>query len=256
MAFGLRRLDENDFQRFGVPADIARLLGPIANNGIEGFSAALYQDYNTGEDQFVVAFGGTDPPRTARGAADWIENFRQAFGNGSQQYVEAMRIADALIGLDQFNDGNIMATGHSLGGGMASAASMATGMLADTFNAAGMHAHTLNVALYPDSAARYNNSTAFVSAYHVDWDLLTTFQKWSVIDVPPALGYEISMDGPFDGQIFAGFSIALFSSGTGWGAVLGFLAGNSIYVYYSYRCHLDDAVMHGLLGEEITGYDF
>jgi hypothetical protein len=135
--FSLKELSPQELLERGVPQDIVLLLGN--GSGIPGFGATLYQDFITGEDQYVLAFAGTDDLQ------DWIDNVWQGLGIGSNQYNAAMRIAFQLVNNSPgIPTGHLIATGHSLGGGLASAAAVAGSIPADTFNAAGLHPNTLN----------------------------------------------------------------------------------------------------------------
>lgn len=237
--FSLMALSTVDLLRLGVPNDVVELLG--AGSGINGFQAMLYQDYITAPNQFVLTFGGTND------LPDWIDNIKQGLGYDSNQYNAAMEIAFRLAQLDKFTGGtlaapgNLIAAGHSLGGGLASAAAVAGGLPAHTFNAAGMHASTVNEQLYPGSTAWYNNAAAFIKAYYVDWDILSLVQDHFVtsvggvtIDPPSAIGQRIVRDGPYDTEL----AIA---------AILGSPLAN---VYFSVLSHFNDAVLFSLLDED------
>src|SRR5690606_29140056 len=95
------------------------------------------------EDEYVLVFRGTDDDVFAGVWNDWINNVDQARGQFAPQYLAAMELAVDLIDLTAFSPNNLIATGHSLGGGLASAAAVVAGIPADTFNAAGLHLDTL-----------------------------------------------------------------------------------------------------------------
>lgn len=238
----------------GAMADIRDLLGP-EGGGVAGFNAMLYQDFITGPNQYVLAFAGTE----MSSKADWINNIKQGLGYPAAQYNAAMQIADALVELQNIfstgtlaASGNLIATGHSLGGGLASAASVAGGIPAHTFNAAGLHASTLNEQLYSGSTARYdieadeNTAGIYIKAYYVDWDILSLVQDhYAVgpIDPPSAIGQRIEMDGPYDTEL----------------TIIQVLGLPLVSVYFTINAHLNPAVLHGLLVDEgvwdVLGYD-
>ncbi len=124
--------------------------------------------------------------------------------------------------------------GHSLGGGLASAASVVAGIHADTFNASGLRRETLLVhdlsgnvvypeqEIYPGSLANYATATTLITAFYLDWDILSFVQdrkEWQIPLVsyllptitiatpeigylfPSALGTRIEMDGSLDFEI-------------------------------------------------------
>jgi hypothetical protein len=236
--FSLNALSPAELLALTVPNDVVEQLG--AGSAVLGFQAMLYQDFITGEDQFVLAFAGTND------LLDWIDDIKQGLGYDSDQYNAAMDIARRLLELQNLFSagtvaapGNLFVTGHSLGGGLASAAAVAAGLPGHTFNAAGMHANTLNEQLYPGSMARYNNAGLYIDAYYVDWDLLSLVQDNFVItiggvtiDPPSAIGDRIKRDGPYDTELTIS-------------AVLGTPVAS---VYFTVLSHLNDAVLFSLLG--------
>jgi hypothetical protein len=212
----------------------------------------LYQDFITGQNQYVLAFSGTND------LPDWIDNIKQGLGYDSTQYNAAMDLAFRLINLNAFTagtlaaPGNLIAAGHSLGGGLASAASVAGGIPAHTFNAAGMHASTVNEQLYPGSTNRYNNATAYIKAYYVDWNILSLLQdhyQLGLINPPSAIGDRTPKDGPYDTQLSLSAVLALISGPLG-----AFGVGSG--AYFTVLSHANDAVLFSLLDEDgVYGYE-
>lgn len=143
--------------------------GMLGELGIEyspssGFLASL-----SGGDggPYLLAFAGTSPTSLA----NWRANIAQAFGLGSSQYDQAINLAGDVW---QRTGGNVIFTGHSLGGGLASAAAYATGGRAITFNAAGLH-------------SMYRNGTpGAIRAHYIRSEVLTTVQRWTPL--PNAAG--------------------------------------------------------------------
>src|SRR3546814_19765095 len=102
-----------------------------------GFDAAIYQN---DQGQYVVAYRGTDNWGVANpGDAD--DNALQGMGFETGQYSDAIALAQRAEQV--FGEGNVVVTGHSLGGGLASAAALATGASGATFHAAGLSNETL-----------------------------------------------------------------------------------------------------------------
>jgi hypothetical protein len=228
--FSLQRKSPLDLRRLGVPDDANLLLGEGSGTG--GFKAIVYQDYITGDRQYVLAFGGTDG---VHDTDDWYNNFVQGAGYGApEQYVAAMLISDRLATQSDIPAGHLITTGHSLGGGLASAAAMVGGTRADTFNAAWLRKETLLQPdgmggfreRYPGSLDRFARAAGFIAAYYVDWDILTFFQRRAsnVTTIHP-VGTLLERDGPHDTTVGEDF-------------------------YLMYQLHLMPSVLYGLLVTE------
>lgn len=137
-----------------------------------GFRAAIYQNP---QGQYVVAYAGTDPSEIPDLKAD----ASQAFGLGAKQYNQAISLAKKAE--VAFGDGNVVFTGHSLGGGLASAAALATDASAVTFNSAGLSNETLrDLGFNPNAAREQVADSGQVRRYTVNSDPLTLAQQ----DVP------------------------------------------------------------------------
>jgi hypothetical protein len=226
-----------DLRRIGVPDEANLRLGE--GSGVAGFKAMLYQDYITGDRQYVLAFAGTDGPSDI---SDWYNNIVQGSGMGAPaQYVAAMLIGDKLATQSDIPAGNLIVTGHSLGGGLASAAAVVGGIRADTFNAAWLREETLREPdgmggfreLYPGSLGRLAGAPGSVAAYYVDWDILTYFQRRAsnVISIHP-VGTLLELDGPHDAELAWADPIPLAT------------------LYLMYDLHLMPSVLYGLLVKE------
>lgn len=209
--------------------------------GVPGFKAIKYQDYITGEDQYVLAFGGTDDKW------DWGNNFAQGSGLLPDQYDKAIK-----LGREFKRDGmqgHLVVTGHSLGGGLASAAALAGGFPADTFNAAWLHEETRTL-IGPDA-----NGGA-ISAYYVDYDILTFIQArmgdWrddGIIRIAPA-GSLQPLDSPYDVDIAVALAAiaTLFVGGSFAGPAAAAGAGRGVDILVT--CHNMNVVLYGLLVRE------
>jgi hypothetical protein len=137
-----------------------------------GFRAAIYQN---AQGQYVVAFAGTNPSEIA----DIGTDASQAFGLDTKQYNQAISLAKKAE--VAFGDGNVVFTGHSLGGALASTAALSTDASAVTFNAAGVSNQTLRgLGFNPNAVRDQVADSGQVRRYTVNSDPLTLAQQ----DVP------------------------------------------------------------------------
>jgi hypothetical protein len=239
---------------------------------VPGFKAMVYQDYITGEAQYVLAFGGTDDNIWELEFDDWLNNIKQGLGWSAPQYTAAMEIGDEVAAA--LGQTHLIVTGHSLGGGLATAAALVAGVRADTFNSAGLHEYTLYdrdqddsplldpageyVELYPGAAARYRAAGDFINAYYVDYDILTFVQGFIG---RTALGIQHELDGPKDLELalyVAAFGTAV-AARSPWEAAAAALGAIDIMI----GLHSHPSILHGLLVTEgilsaqidMLGYD-
>lgn len=237
-----------DLRGLGVPNESIMRLGE--GSGIGGFKAMVYQDYITGDRQYVLAFAGTDDTFgqfldwLLFGAdGDWKTNFDQGLGRGTPpQYEAAMKNGDGLSKSDGIPAGHLIVTGHSLGGGLATAAAMAGGFRADTFNAAWLRKETLlepdglggTRERYPGSLVNFAGAAGKINAHYVDWDILTYFQtQFRQLDPTIApVGLRHELDGPHDFNLTLADPIPLAS------------------LYYMSELHKNSSVLYGLLVTE------
>jgi hypothetical protein len=210
---GWNRLEPNkdgnamvDAQGHEIPIDPALL------STDNGFDAAIYQN---DQGQYVVAYRGTDNWGLANpGDAD--DNGLQGLGFETGQYSDAIALAQRAEKV--FEDGNVVVTGHSLGGGLASAAALATGASGVTFNAAGLSNETLESLGFNPNAVRDSVSdSGQLRRYIVNGDPLNGAQQdipiLPIIPVSPpnALGHELRVDPPAG----IGFDLAKLHGGGG-----------------------------------------
>jgi pimeloyl-ACP methyl ester carboxylesterase len=219
----------------------------------------IYQDYITGENQYVLAFGGTDDKIWELEFNDWLNNIKQGLGWSAPQYTAAMEIGRAVgraVGQTR-----LIVTGHSLGGGLASAAALVAGVRADTFNAAGLHEYTLYerdqnddplrnplggyIELYPGTAARYAVAGNFIAARYVDHEILNFVQGFIG---RTAIGVQREMDGPRD--LSLALSVSAFAASVAnrnpWGAAAAGLRFFGTMV----ELHSFPSIFYGLLVTE------
>src|SRR3546814_20549254 len=93
-------------------------------------------------------------------------------GNDEAFYNRAIDIATRA---NQASGGDIIFSGHSLGGGLATAAGLATGAQTIVSNPAGVHPDTVADAL-ADRGLSFDNADGNIRTYAVDGDLLTELQ--------------------------------------------------------------------------------
>jgi len=177
-----------DWSRVGDAELMAAGIDPASlENPQSGFRAGIYVD---GEGNHVLAFTGSNDVK------DWtLANFRQGLGWESEQYDEAVQLAQ--LASAAYGDG-LAITGHSLGGGLAATAAMAVDGAAVTFNASGVHDRTIASLGLDPATARADAADGQIRRYNVDGEALTQAQQdiWVVNGIPDAPGHEIVLDDP------------------------------------------------------------
>ncbi|MFT3792940.1 MAG: FG-GAP-like repeat-containing protein [Rudaea sp.] len=159
------------------PWQLAGLLSYDIYDANSGFGATVFPGY--GDEATVVAFRGTRPMVLK----DWENDAQQSMGLDSAQYDHALDLAKNIYSQQ---GGNVLFTGHSLGGGEAAAAAYYTGGAAVTFNAAGLSTrYQASMWLGPE------NGPGAVTNFHINGDPLSTFQHF--FPVPGAVGTQIAM---------------------------------------------------------------
>ena len=159
----------------------------LLENPQSGFRAGIYTD---GDGNHVLAFAGSNDLKDWTGA-----NFRQGLGWESEQYDEAVQLAQ--LASAAYGD-DLAITGHSLGGGLAATAAMAVDGAAVTFNASGVHDRTIEGLGLDPATAKADAADGQIRRYNVDGEALTKAQQdiWLVNNIPDAPGHEIVLDDP------------------------------------------------------------
>ena len=124
------------------------------------FRMRVYRDLRQKEKKWIIGFGGTE----LMDLTHWKNNLQQWAGCEAEMYERAVEIVGKLR---PEHKGNMILTGHSLGGGLATVAATVHKIQAVVFNPPGIHASTLK--RYEVSAADGN---AYVRRFVVNGDLL------------------------------------------------------------------------------------
>lgn len=153
----------------------------VQDDSRSGFRAIALRSLTPGDNRTIVAFAGT----TFSSGADWRNNIQQGLGLNSRQYQQATDFASR----HQAAGGNVILTGHSLGGGLASYASIRTGLRATALNAAPLALNHLGG--NPLRSAVRNNPR--ITQYYVPGEVLTGLDRNNRLDVRP--GNHIAVQG-------------------------------------------------------------
>lgn len=114
------------------PQTVRELLAPPGSD----YRAEIYQDQRDPKRIYLV-FRGTVTLR------DWLENYRQQTGQGSQYVAKAIALAKLLKTSTAANGMQLEIVGHSLGGAMADAAGAVNQVRTTSFNPEGVHPGSL-----------------------------------------------------------------------------------------------------------------
>ncbi len=180
------RVSDADLQAAGI--DPASLEDPTT-----GFRAGIYTD---NQGHYVLAYSGSN------GNNDWINtNIPQGVGAQTEQYDQAVALAQQVANSKFGADGNLVLTGHSLGGGLAGIASLVTGVPAATYDASGVHDDTMRQFGLDPATAKAAAENGLIRRYNVEGDPLTAAQQdtpgLSSI-MPDAPGHEITLESPIE----------------------------------------------------------
>lgn len=147
----------------------------VQDDNKSGFRAIALRPQDANDRRVVVAFAGT------RDGKDWKNNIGQGLGLPTRQYRQAVAFADKW---KTAHGGNVILTGHSLGGGLASYASIKTGLRATAVNSAPLALNHLG--LNPKAASR-------ITQYYVPGEALSVLNAKNPLDIRP--GNQIAVQG-------------------------------------------------------------
>jgi hypothetical protein len=163
----------------------------LLDNPASGFHAAIFVGPH---GEIIVAFANTDP-MSRDVLTDWSDTEIGGWAIPGSQEGQAMALARQVYAS---NLGNVVFTGHSLGGDLATIASYATGgSPAVTFNAKGTNLDnlmTMDSAWSPSEIKSY--AQKHIVAYQTSNDSLTYLQERSPVasQLPDALGNPVVLD--------------------------------------------------------------
>ncbi|HXG83461.1 MAG TPA: Mbeg1-like protein [Pyrinomonadaceae bacterium] len=147
----------------------------VGEDNKTGFRAIALRPQDASDNRVIVAFAGT------RDGKDWKNNIGQGLGLPTRQYTQAVQFADKWKAT---GGGNVILTGHSLGGGLASYASVKTGLRDTAVNSAPLALNHLG--LNPRVASR-------ITQYYVPGEALSILNAKNPLDIRP--GNQIAVQG-------------------------------------------------------------
>lgn len=177
---GWTRMDDDALRQVGIDPT-------LLHDAKSGFGANFYTDAH---GHVVLAFTGTDEGR------DWRHNLGQGLGLRDAQYDQAIELAGEAR---RAFGGDLVLTGHSLGGGLAAAAAMVHEVPAVTYNAAGVHDRTLERLGFDATVLKQEAAQGLIRSYSVESELLTHLQEDSFplkYVMPDAPGHRIELPDP------------------------------------------------------------
>jgi hypothetical protein len=145
----------------------------VQDDARTGFRAVALKSTDPNDQRVIVAFAGT------RDGRDWRANIGQGLGLPTRQYRQAVDFAEKW---EAANGGNVILTGHSLGGGLASYASIKTGLRATAVNSAPLALDHLG--LNPLAATR-------ITQYYVPGEALSVLNRNNPLDIRPGSGIAV-----------------------------------------------------------------
>lgn len=158
--------------------------------GKHGFFSALYKN-NKGD--FVLAFRGTQPLDWRDWAADGLQ--WSGYAKYSESYKKALANSLAVSEVISKLKGNLIYTGHSLGGGLAACAGLFTKKKTYTFNAAGVNPKTLGLVGIEINDSQYE----LIDSYVLKNEILDTVQQGSTLTsyiMSDSLGCKYTITSP------------------------------------------------------------
>lgn len=168
---GVERLTKEKVTQLGIDAD-------LLTDDATGFQANICRF----KDLYIICFAGSND------LVDFYANVRQGLGYYEPQYFQAVGLTNILFNAVK---GNIICTGHSLGGGLASIAALASQSPCITFSPAGLAKNTVKHIGMDYNMAKKIADEGLIRFYLVQYDWLDTLQN--TLPIPSSLGNRIKM---------------------------------------------------------------
>lgn len=168
---GVKRLNRKEIKALGIDADLLK-------DNSTGFQANICR-FN---DLYIICFAGSND------FVDFYANVRQGLGYYEPQYFQAVGLTNMLFNAVK---GNVICTGHSLGGGLASIAALASQSPCISFSPAGLAQNTVKQIGIDYQIAKKMANDGLIRFYSVQYDWLDTLQN--TLPIPSALGNQIKM---------------------------------------------------------------
>ncbi|EKT55793.1 ankyrin repeat domain-containing protein [Providencia sneebia] len=169
---GVERLNHQQLQELGIE--------PIhLRDKTTGFESTICRYH----DLYIISFAGTN------NFTDIFADIRQAVGLYEPQYFQAAALANILY---QVSKGNMICTGHSLGGGLAIFAAIVSGCPSITFSPAGIATNTIKRLGIDYEQAKQKAKAGLSRFYVVEYDWLDWLQTFTT--APSALGHKIVLN--------------------------------------------------------------
>ncbi|BBG59450.1 ankyrin repeat domain-containing protein [Providencia rustigianii] len=168
---GIEKLNTEQINQLGITAE-------LLSDNFTGFQANICRFNNL----YILCFAGTND------IVDFYANIRQGLGYYEPQYFQAVGLTNILYKAVQ---GNIICTGHSLGGGLASIAGLASQSPCISFSPAGLAQSTVQKIGMDYYLAKKMADNGLMRFYTVQYDWLDALQN--TLPIPPALGNRIKM---------------------------------------------------------------
>lgn len=168
---GIEKLSASKINELGIDAE-------LLNNEFTGFQSNICC-FN---GLYIICFAGTND------IVDFYANIRQGLGYYEPQFFQAVGLTNILY---RAVKGNIICTGHSLGGGLASIAGLASQSPCISFSPSGLAQNTVHKIGMDYNIAKQQADEGLIRFYTVQYDWLDAFQN--TLPIPSALGNRIKM---------------------------------------------------------------
>lgn len=171
-------------------AQIEQWTGINPDNVASGLHVEVFTN---GKGGYIPAFAG------AQNQIDDATVVVEETGGNPAQYQDAVQLVRGLV--DRFGAGNVLATGHSMGGGEAAAAALANGTSAITFEAQGLSpGYLVNGLNINPQAAFAQAQSGQIQHYFINGEFATLLQRQipftNGLPNAPGLNYQLPWVAP------------------------------------------------------------